>query len=328
MRCPKCHYLSFEPEPRCKNCGYDLSFDDDEPQILEDESAAPDDVIKDFVLHRAEPGPRVEIEDRIKPVAVAVDEPAPPTAPPAPPPPPPLPRPVPVTEPAELPLFVQAVADAEPDLPPIELEPEEPLVRLPRAPRPPLSVRRPTPAPGRVRERYEQRGLLEEKENAKEIELLQTPEPAAVARAPLASPIETASAMRRIAAAGIDLMFIGSLNAAVIWLTLERCDLTFSEVTLLPILPIAAFLFLLDGGYLLMFTATNGQTIGKMAAGIRVVGDSDGAGDERVSFGQAFIRAVLTFPSLLAFGAGFLPALLGKHLALHDRFSHTRVVRA
>ena len=25
MRCPKCHYLSFEPEPRCKNCGYDLA---------------------------------------------------------------------------------------------------------------------------------------------------------------------------------------------------------------------------------------------------------------------------------------------------------------
>ena len=24
MKCPKCHYLSFEPEPRCRNCGYDL----------------------------------------------------------------------------------------------------------------------------------------------------------------------------------------------------------------------------------------------------------------------------------------------------------------
>ena len=26
MKCPKCHYLSFEPEPRCRNCGYDLSL--------------------------------------------------------------------------------------------------------------------------------------------------------------------------------------------------------------------------------------------------------------------------------------------------------------
>ena len=28
MRCPKCHYLSFDPEPRCKNCGYDLEVAD------------------------------------------------------------------------------------------------------------------------------------------------------------------------------------------------------------------------------------------------------------------------------------------------------------
>ena len=30
MRCPKCHYLSFDPEPRCKNCGYDLEVADAE----------------------------------------------------------------------------------------------------------------------------------------------------------------------------------------------------------------------------------------------------------------------------------------------------------
>ena len=28
MRCPKCHYLSFEPEPRCRNCGYDLAVEE------------------------------------------------------------------------------------------------------------------------------------------------------------------------------------------------------------------------------------------------------------------------------------------------------------
>jgi len=26
MRCPKCQYVGFEPSPRCKNCGYDLSL--------------------------------------------------------------------------------------------------------------------------------------------------------------------------------------------------------------------------------------------------------------------------------------------------------------
>src|SRR5512145_2427296 len=30
MRCPKCHYLSFDPEPRCKNCGFDLEVADAE----------------------------------------------------------------------------------------------------------------------------------------------------------------------------------------------------------------------------------------------------------------------------------------------------------
>jgi uncharacterized RDD family membrane protein YckC len=50
MRCPKCHYLSFEPDPRCKNCGYDLDID-----IETDETDA------------AEP----EIDLRIAPVAMA-----------------------------------------------------------------------------------------------------------------------------------------------------------------------------------------------------------------------------------------------------------------
>src|SRR6187549_3691497 len=42
MRCPKCHYLSFDPEPRCKNCGYGFSPDDDDLLIRdEDLPAAP-----------------------------------------------------------------------------------------------------------------------------------------------------------------------------------------------------------------------------------------------------------------------------------------------
>src|SRR6187549_1506998 len=28
MKCPKCHYLSFDPEPRCRNCGYTLALGD------------------------------------------------------------------------------------------------------------------------------------------------------------------------------------------------------------------------------------------------------------------------------------------------------------
>jgi uncharacterized RDD family membrane protein YckC len=127
----------------------------------------------------------------------------------------------------------------------------------------------------------------------------------------------------------VDVLLIGAINFAVVWLTLQRCDLTLGQIGLLPILPVAAYLFVLDSGYLLMFTATNGQTIGKMAAGIRVVGQSERSNvPERVTLKQALLRAVLTFPSVLALGLGFVPALLGSRLALHDRFSHTRVVRA
>jgi uncharacterized RDD family membrane protein YckC len=43
---------------------------------------------------------------------------------------------------------------------------------------------------------------------------------------------------------------------------------------------------------------------------------------------QAAYRSVLALPSVLALGAGFLPALVGDERALHDRLAHTRVVRA
>jgi uncharacterized RDD family membrane protein YckC len=33
MKCPKCHYLSFEPSPRCRNCGFDLGIADVEVAI-------------------------------------------------------------------------------------------------------------------------------------------------------------------------------------------------------------------------------------------------------------------------------------------------------
>ena len=37
---------------------------------------------------------------------------------------------------------------------------------------------------------------------------------------------------------------------------------------------------------------------------------------------------VLAPLSVLALGLGWLPALFGRGLALHDRLAHTRVVRA
>ena len=52
MKCPKCHYLSFEPEPRCRNCGYDLSLGQDD---LDDVIVKPDETpLTDFELRSAD----------------------------------------------------------------------------------------------------------------------------------------------------------------------------------------------------------------------------------------------------------------------------------
>ena len=136
---------------------------------------------------------------------------------------------------------------------------------------------------------------------------------------------EPVGAVRRLKAAFIDVTFIGAINSALVWLTLQVCGLTIGDVWKLPALPLSGFLLALDAGYLLMFTATGGQTVGKMMAHIRVVGTT--AADiltDRVSPGQAALRALLTLPSVMVLGLGFLPALVGEGRAVHDRLAHTR----
>ena len=80
-----------------------------------------------------------------------------------------------------------------------------------------------------------------------------------------------------------------------------------------------------NGGYLVAFTA-GGQTLGKMAAGIRVVqSDSDASLD----LGRAFLRTLMWVVLAVPAGLGFLTALFSRdHRGLHDRFAGTRVVRA
>jgi uncharacterized RDD family membrane protein YckC len=408
MRCPKCHYLSFEPEPRCKNCGYDLALGPDDPvsKVLDrgtqaladfdlrgsDDVPVPRSVERPLnrisLLPRVEPtdlvmrwpessgaaaAPSVEVPVRAAAPAAVIAEPLPVAPPPvrvtaepvrgASGPARVAPEPVRVApEPAriaarrstsDLPLFLREMPDRE-------RPSDEPLVKVPSSPRAPLSVRRNTPPPGRVKEAYErpqtvlprQARLIERDpvEPAVVPEPAPAPPPAAapviVSRdesrpaAPTPKPpptpipavpvraIQRASTPRRVEAAIIDALFIGAINVALILLTLQRCNLTIVEIGTLPMWPVLGMLLLIDGGYLLMFTATTGQTVGKMAAGIRVV-DADPRipGRDRVTVGQAALRSLLTFPSLFALGAGFFPALFGDHRAVHDRLTHTRVVR-
>jgi uncharacterized RDD family membrane protein YckC len=133
----------------------------------------------------------------------------------------------------------------------------------------------------------------------------------------------------RLGAAIIDAALIGGVSAGVLAITLRWLDLPLAQASMLPVVPIVAFLLFVAIGYLLMFTAAGGQTIGKMITGIRVV--PDGAGGDAagsLSVRQALYREVLTVPSVLMLGAGFVPGLVGERRALHDRLAHTRVVRA
>lgn len=136
--------------------------------------------------------------------------------------------------------------------------------------------------------------------------------------------------LHRTASGLIDATLVTSIQAAVIYLTLRLCGLTLAELRVLPPVPLGAFLLLLAGGYFISFTVAGGQTIGKMATGIRVVPIAErDPGNARVTMGSAVLRAAGCLISVLTAGLGYLPAVVSHdHRALHDRLADTRVVRA
>ena len=155
MRCPKCHYLSFDPEPRCRNCGNGLALEDDDLFIREEEEgpAAPfaDVSLRAADVEPSPPQPPVPVATATSARSVSsspsvVDEPRPTIAedfmpeeraavdlPPSPA----RSRPAPTTE---LPLFVKGMAGGAAAGPARVID--EPLMLLSEEPRPPLAVRR------------------------------------------------------------------------------------------------------------------------------------------------------------------------------------------
>ena len=256
-----------------------------------------------------------------------------------------------------------AADDPAGELPLFDLGDDAPLVSVPASPRPPLSVRRTGPRPhsgaagqdpARLKSRHappaapapppaEEPNLEFDldaivgapAEVADPLDAPAAPAPRA-AHAPAThvdqdDPREPAGPAHRLAAGALDVLLMASIDAAVVYFTLRLAGLDGAEFFALPIVPLGAFLLLLNGGYFVMFTAATGQTIGKMAAGIRVVGTSaDDVINDRVSFGRAVLRTAGYFASLLPAGLGFLPAFIGSrdHRALHDRLADTRVIRA
>ena len=133
--------------------------------------------------------------------------------------------------------------------------------------------------------------------------------------------------MTRLAAVAIDATLLLGIAGAVLYLTLQLTGLTLADFRLLPVAPMAAMFGLLAVGYLVLFTVAGGQTLGKMAMHIRVVSTPEESSmGESLTMSQAAIRSLVALPSVMALGAGLVPALFGSGASVHDRLAHTRVV--
>jgi uncharacterized RDD family membrane protein YckC len=312
MKCPKCGYLGFERVERCRHCGYDFSL------------AAPADSFElPLKPVSGEPEGRQTLDDlSFLDRAMAAgsagalgEEPeargAGPNRAPAPPPRPAAPEPRPRTA-GELPLFGSPGPD---DLP---------LITRPSPPRQPLAVRRATPEVPRLRSSSARLSTLDLGFEAAEAE----PAPgvtgfdAVPARG--AGGTEDATIGSRCAAVLLDLAILAGVDVAVVYFTMQICGVGLGELGLLPRAPLFAFLIVQNGGYLVALTA-GGQTLGKMAAGIKVVSAESLAS---LDLGRAFVRELAWLVLAAPAGLGFLTALNRDRRGFHDRFAGTRVIRA
>jgi uncharacterized RDD family membrane protein YckC len=219
----------------------------------------------------------------------------------------------------ELPLF----GGAPPD--------DQPLITRPSAPRPPLAVRRATPEIPRLKpEPRPSTPMLDLAADDEEADPLRSlAAPGAHGTSPRPRPAEpdlaAAGIGARFFAAAIDVTVLAAIDLAVVYFTLQICGLTVDDFAIVPKVPLVAFLVVLNGGYFVAFTA-GGQTLGKMATGIRVVpNEPTGSVDLPHSIVRTAIWTILAIPA----GLGLLTALLTRdRRALHDRCAGTRVVRA
>jgi uncharacterized RDD family membrane protein YckC len=128
---------------------------------------------------------------------------------------------------------------------------------------------------------------------------------------------------RRLAALAIDHALLLAIDLAIVYFTLRIAGLTMSEWAVVPPVPLLTFLLLLKLSYFSAFTAVGGQTIGKMAVGIRVIADGRDSLDGSIAIQRTLASAL----SVVSLGLGFLPALVGSdRRAVHDRLTRTRVI--
>lgn len=297
MKCPKCGYLGFEQADRCRNCGYEFALtakrSSPELSLREDQGSG---FVDDLELIDA-----AAAKSRATIVPPEADGTTVFTA-------------QTLDEGSELPLFTD----------------DAPLITTVSPPRPPLAVRRATPEVPRPRQDPSRPTPLSFQERELEVPLDTLVSPAARAHHPEwapsgPSPQVPAGIGARLAAAAIDLVLLGLVDLIVVYLTIQICGLSSTELHLLPLGPLIAFLIVQNGGYLVAFTA-GGQTIGKMLTGIRVVAAEPG---QVLDLGRSLQRELLWVLMALPAGLGLLSAMLSPdRRGFHDRFSGTKVIRA
>jgi uncharacterized RDD family membrane protein YckC len=217
--------------------------------------------------------------------------------------------------PGELPLFVQPIPDDD-----------RPLITQPSLPRQPLSVRRAPREIPRIRPEPARPSSFD-------LDLdISEPLPPFMPEARVRDDVHVAdtkhhhdaSVGARLVAVAIDLLILAVIDVLVVYLTLQICGISLDEFAIVPKGPLLAFLLVQNGGYLVAFTA-GGQTLGKMAAGIRVISTDEATS---LDLARSFVRTFMWFVLAVPAGLGFLTAVFSRdHRGLHDRFAHTRVVR-
>lgn len=208
---------------------------------------------------------------------------------------------------------------------------DEPLIKHPSAPRAPLAVRRATPEVPRLRGTVRAQSLdfaldLDDPLPEADSDIFTPAARATAEEWPAARPerAESAAVGLRLVAVLIDLVILGAVDFVVLYFTMKICGVSYDELSLIPKVPLAAFLLVQNGGYLAAFTA-GGQTIGKMATGIRVVA-TESAGT--LDFNRAVTRTIVWMLLAAPAGLGFLTVFSRDQRGLHDRLAGTRVVRA
>jgi len=191
---------------------------------------------------------------------------------------------------------------------------------------PPPAVERPRPAPEPrarpgTRDRFSPAAVMEtrEREDAAPSSWDLGPSPSA-ALPPVERP---AQAFERVQAAVVDLLLLSALFSVAAYFASRAARV--DVVGLLPTWPyLLGYFALLGLTYAGYFTGTTGQTLGKMATGLRVVDRFGGP----PAYVRAFARGIVGTLGVLLAGGGVLPMLFDPaRRTLHDPLFGTRVVK-